>query len=299
VLDASNLSCTFLTNEFDEDLSEVDTSMFIPSLRADTLVFKLADQGVADRLAEASGVELAGGTDVVRAVKALATKFKGWGARSAAISTPPQFCAPQVDSGEYDAAVRKVLAGQELSGAEQCALQAGTIHAVAQACHETGMPFQIMYGAVRGAYPHGVYQGQDLPQGGDTIAGLLPLLNAYPQVTFCLSVLSDSQIHELNSYGWILQNVVLSGHWWYSTIPAYIQRDLAARVQSVPGNKLVGYYSDMYKLEFGLAKFNMYRRVMARTLASEFVEPGYGTEEQALDLARAMLRDNAARVFGL
>jgi glucuronate isomerase len=232
-------------------------------------------------------------------MKALAARFKGWGARSAAISTPPQFCAPAVDDADYDAAVRKVLKGEELSCDERCVLQAGTIHAVAEGCRETGMPFQIMYGAVRGAYPHGVYQGQDLPRGGDTIAGLLPLLNAYPDVTFCLSVLSDSQIHELNSYGWILQNVVLSGHWWYSTIPAYIQRDLAARLQSVPGNKLIGYYSDMYKLEFGLAKFNMYRRVMARTLAEEFIEPGYGTEEQAVELARAMLHGNAARIFGL
>jgi glucuronate isomerase len=55
----------------------------------------------------------------------------------------------------------------------------------------------------------------------------------------------------------------------------------------------------MYKLEFGLAKFNMYRRVLARTLADEFVQPGYGTEEQAVEMARSMLHGNAARIFGI
>jgi glucuronate isomerase len=55
----------------------------------------------------------------------------------------------------------------------------------------------------------------------------------------------------------------------------------------------------MYKLEFGLAKFNMYRRVLARVLARDFVQPGLGTEPQAVRIARAMLRDNAVRIFGL
>jgi len=154
-----------------------------------------------------------------------------------------------------------------------------------------------MYGALRNAYAHGVRQGRDLPHAGDSLHGLLPLLNAFPQVTFCLSVLSDSQIHELNSYGWILRNVALSGHWWYLNIPAYIERDLAARLQSAPRNKLIGYYSDMYKLEFGLAKFNMYRRVLARVLARDFVGIGLGSEEDAVEIARLLLRENAIRIF--
>lgn len=299
ILEASNLQCTFLTNEFDEDLSGVDLDLFVPSLRADTLVFKLAEPGVAARVAEASGLDIDGGAAMKDAVLALVKKFKGSGARSAAISTPPHFVAAAVDDSKYDTAVGKAVAGKELSRDEQKVLSAGTIFAVAEGCRQCNVPFQLMYGAVRGGYEHGVFQGQDLPQSGDTLAGLLPLLNAYPDVTFCLSVLSDSQIHELNSYGWILQNVVLSGHWWYSTIPAYIRRDLAARLQSVPRNKLIGYYSDMYKLEFGLAKFNMYRRTLALTLARDFIEPGYGTEDQALEIAAQMLHGNAARIFGL
>ncbi len=112
-------------------------------------------------------------------------------------------------------------------------------------------------------------------------------------------MLSESQIQELNSYGWIFQNVVLSGHWWYLNVPEYIAHDLGARLQSVPKNKLIGYYSDMYKLEFGLAKFNMYWRVLVHVLAGHFIEAGLGTEEEALALARQLLRENAIRIFRL
>src|SRR5262249_43663416 len=57
---------------------------------------------------------------------------------------------------------------------------------------------------------------------------------------------------------------------WYSNIPAFIEQDCTARLQCVPKIKQIGYYSDAYKLEFILPKFNMYRRILARILASSF-----------------------------
>ena len=297
IMDASRIEKVFLTNNFDEDLSQVDTSLFVPCLRADTLVFSLTDPAVRQSLEAVAGLALTDAASLKRALGTVVEKFRAAGAKSLAISLPPHFVAPVVGDGEFEAAVRDALKDEELGLDRQEALQSGVLFALAELCADCELPFQLMYGALRNAYAHGVHQGRDLPHAGDSIHGLLPLLNAFPQVTFCLSVLSDSQIHELNSYGWILQNVVLSGHWWYLNIPAYIGRDLAARLQSVPQNKLIGYYSDMYKLEFGLAKFNMYRRVLAGVLARDFVGIGLGSEEEALKIARLLLRDNAIRIF--
>ena len=53
--------------------------------------------------------------------------------------------------------------------------------------------------------------------------------------------------------------------------PAFIAADLTARIQALPKVKLLGYYSDAYKLEFILPKFNMYRKILAETLAGECV----------------------------
>jgi len=299
ILDRSRIEKVFLTNNFDEDLAGIDTAMFVPCLRADALVFGLEDPAVRAALEASSGVALTGAKSLKRALGAVVERFRGAGAKSVAISLPPSFVASVAGDREFKAAVRAALRGDDLSLDRQQALQSGVLFALAQLCADCELPFQVMYGALRNAYVQGVHQGRDLPHAGDTLHGLLPLLNAFPQVTFCLSVLSESQIQELNSYGWIFQNVVLSGHWWYLNVPEYIAHDLGARLQSVPKNKLIGYYSDMYKLEFGLAKFNMYRRVLVHVLAGHFIEAGLGTEEEALALSRQLLRENAIRIFRL
>ncbi len=112
-------------------------------------------------------------------------------------------------------------------------------------------------------------------------------------------MLTSAQNQELVSYSWIFPNVATNGHWWYSNIPTYIDRDLRARLQAVPKTKQLGYYSDAYKLEFVLPKYNMYRRILARILADDFVRPGVYEERRALDLARLLLRENTQRIFGV
>ena len=61
--------------------------------------------------------------------------------------------------------------------------------------------------------------------------------------------------------------------------------DCRSRLQAVPRTKQIGYYSDMYKLEFALPKFNMYRQVLAGVLAEDFVIARGWTETQAIERA--------------
>ena len=79
----------------------------------------------------------------------------------------------------------------------------------------------------------------------------------------------------------------------------HIEAELRARLEAVPRVKLIGYYSDMYKVEFGLPKFNMYRRILARVLARDFVQTGLMSERQAVETARMLLRDNPKRIFSV
>jgi glucuronate isomerase len=102
----------------------------------------------------------------------------------------------------------------------------------------------------------------------------------------------------LASHAWIFPNVVAHGHWWYANIPGIITRDLRERLQAAPLGKLVGYYSDAYKLEFVLPKFAMFRGILSKVLAEDLVEPGYLTEEQAVAAAIELLNGNARRIFG-
>jgi glucuronate isomerase len=55
----------------------------------------------------------------------------------------------------------------------------------------------------------------------------------------------------------------------------------------------------MYKLEFALPKFNMYRRILAQVLADDYVRTRIYSETEALELARLLLRKNVQRIFNV
>ncbi len=66
----------------------------------------------------------------------------------------------------------------------------------------------------------------------------------------------------------------------------------------MPKVKQIGYYSDAYKLEFVLPKFNMYRKILAETLADDAIRGQGWTADRALGLARHVLLENPRRIFG-
>jgi glucuronate isomerase len=277
VLRRSNLEKVFLTNDFDDPLEGFDTGLYVPCLRTDDLVFRLHEPSVRQRLARATGIEAGDAASLRRALTRLFEHFTRRGARACAISLPPDFTPrPNREDPTSREAVFWMLA---------------------EHCREFNLPFDLMIGVNRRVYRDGVYQGQDLFDQRTSLVQYAELFNTFPEVVFPISVLSSNQNQELVSHAWIFPNVVTSGHWWYSNVPAYIESDLRARLQAVPKTKQVGYYSDMYKLEFGLPKFNMYRRILARVLADDFVRPGCMTESGAVDLARHLLRDNVRRIF--
>ncbi len=96
-----------------------------------------------------------------------------------------------------------------------------------------------------------------------------------------------------------MPNVVTNGHWWYSNTPTFIEFDLASRLEAVPRTKQIGYYSDMYKLEFALPKFAMYKRILAKVLAERFVIDRNWSESDAIAFGKQILRGNVESIFGL
>jgi len=296
VLHHSNIEKVFLHNGFDDPLEGFDTNLYVPCLRTDDLVFHLNNPHVRKRLEMATGVDVADLASLRLALTKIFEHFTRHGAKACAISLPPHFEPRPVPDNLFAKTLPPML---DRPAEEHAMREMGVFWLVAEFCRAFKLPFDLMIGVKRKVYRDGVYQGQDLFDQRTSLIQYAELFNAFPDVTFCVSVLSSAQNQELVSYSWIFPNVMTSGHWWYSNIPAYIQPDLKARLQAVPKTKQIGYYSDMYKLEFGLPKYNMYRRVLAQILADEFVRPRIYTEPQALTLARLILRDNVRRIFNV
>ena len=300
VLQRSGLSAVFLTNDFDDPLEGFDTSVYIPCLRTDDLVFHLARPEVRERLQQSSATEVSSAASLRTAIGRLFERFVGKNARACAISLPPDFAPGGVAESSVESALQRLLAsGNETAASDRDLVAQFVFWTLAEFCAEFRLPFDLMIGVNRGVYREGVYQGQDLYDSRVSLIQYRDLLNGFPQVTFPISVLASVTNQELASYAWIFPNVVTNGHWWYSNTPTFIEHDAAARLEAVPRTKQVAYYSDMYKLEFALPKFNMYKRILSKILAERYVIDRGWTEQQAVTLGQQVLRGNVQSIFGI
>ena len=298
VLEQSRIEAVFLTNDFDDPLQGFDTNVYIPCLRTDDLVFHLANQEVRDRLEAATNTSLNSIADLRQAVAALFTHFKTNNAKACAISLPPSFRPSKISDGQATTALEQILAkGTGAEASHIAAMASWMFWTITQQCESHQLPFDLMIGVNRRVYPNGVSQGQDLYDSRVSLIQYQELLNAFPTVTFPISVLASVTNQELASYAWIFPNVVTHGHWWYSNTPTFIEHDTAARLEAVPQTKQIGYYSDMYKLEFALPKFRMYKRILSKVLAERYVIDRNWSEQRAIEFGSTILRGNVESVF--
>lgn len=288
VFNTTKLEKIFLTNEFDDPLKGFDTAKYVPCLRTDTLVFHMDKPETRRRLHAATGVHVHDASTLRKALATIFMHFTRNGAKACAISLPPQFHPAKFDDEHFY---------EQMQFHDYHDLAPGIFWTIAEFCRDFKLPFDLMIGVNRRVYEKGVFQGQDLFDQRTSLIQYKELFNAFPDVTFPISVLTSAQNQELVAYSWIFPNVLPNGHWWYSNTPPFIKKDLLERVTAVPKSKLIGYYSDAYKLEFVKPKYGMYRRILANVLADEFVRPMMLSEEQAVALGTRLLRDNVRDVF--
>jgi glucuronate isomerase len=298
VWNQTHLEAVFLTNDFDDPLDGWDTTKYVPCLRTDDLVLKLHEPTTAERLRRTTNVDVQDFATLKQAIGALFEKFVGRGARACAISLPPDFAPHRGAVKRAVTPIRRALNHLDLRPDEHAEIRRVVFWTLAEFCAEWKLPFDLMIGPVRNVYPAGVAGGRDLFDRRVSLYDYRELFNHFSGVTFPISTLSPDAGAELVAYSWIFPNVLPLGHWWYSNIPAFIAADLRARLQGVPKVKVVGYYSDAYKLEFVLPKFNMFRRLLAETLADDAIRGRGWSTDRALDLARHVLLENPRRIFG-
>ncbi len=298
VLKRSKIERIFLTNDFDDPLEGFDTYRYIPCLRTDDLVFHLCKSSVLDRLQSSSRVSISCLTDLKNAIAQRFEHFIRSNAKACAISLPPWFTPLNISDGDAEKSLSTLLTlGEDTPWEDKDRMSYWVFWELANNCQRHSLPFDLMIGVNRRVYPNGVYQGQDLYDSRVSLIQYAELFNAFPSVPFPISVLASVTNQELVSYSWIFPNVVCNGHWWYSNTPSFIARDLAARLEAVPRGKIIGYYSDMYKLEFALPKFRMFKRNLASVLATHFVLGLGWSEHRAIKLGKQVLRDNVETVF--
>lgn len=300
VLRESRVERIFLTNDFDDPLDDFDNHRYIPCLRTDDLVFHLHLPRTRERLASAGRTSIDTLRELASAIGQRFEHFLAHGAKACAISLPPWFSPRQVGASDVSCMAawdRMRSAGETCSEDDRKQIAYWVFWRLAEFCVEHRMPFDLMIGVNRRVYPGGVYQGQDLYDSRWSMIQYADLFNAFPRLRFPISVLTSVSNQELVDYAWIFPNVFPHGHWWYSNTPTFIEHDLRARLDAVPRNKLLGYYSDAYKLEFILPKYRMYKRILAKVLSQAVCIDRGKSETYAIELGAQILRGNVDAIF--
>ncbi len=78
----------------------------------------------------------------------------------------------------------------------------------------------------------------------------------------------------------------------------HIAQVMRERLDMVPANKQVGFFSDAYCVEWSFAKAVLVRKILARVLA-ERIELGQFDRASALGFARAILFDSPQSLLGM
>ena len=130
------------------------------------------------------------------------------------------------------------------------------------------------------------------------IADLADIVARHPKIRFNCFVASRHADQSLCTLCRGLPNLSLSGYWWHNFFPSAIQAVLEERLDMLPTNRQVGFFSDAYSIEWTYAKAEIVRRQVARVLARKVAQGQY-TAEESLAIARAILFETARELFGM
>lgn len=158
--------------------------------------------------------------------------------------------------------------------------------------HADKIVFQFSFGAE----PLPFETGSRLSQ--HTIAQLAEMIGRHPKLRFQCFLSSRHANQSLCTLARELPNFSLAGYWWHNFFPDVIQQVMTERLDMVPMNKQVGFFSDAYCVEWTYAKAIIVRKQLARVLAAK-IEQGQYTRTDALRIARGIVFESPQTLLGM
>ena len=131
-----------------------------------------------------------------------------------------------------------------------------------------------------------------------TIAQLAEIVSRHPTLRFQCFLSSRHANQSMCTLCRELPNLSLVGYWWHNFFPSTIRQVLEERLDMLPTNRQIGFFSDAYCVEWAYAKARIVKQELARVLA-EKVECGQYDVELAVDIAREILFDTPQTLLRL
>lgn len=132
----------------------------------------------------------------------------------------------------------------------------------------------------------------------ETISQLAEMLERHPRVHFQVFLSSAYQNQAICTLVRECPNLSVAAYWWHNFFPSIIQQVIAERLDMVPVNKQVGFYSDAYCLDWMFAKATMVRKQLAQVFAGKVLQGQY-TVDDALHIARQIVFETPQTLLGM
>src|SRR5262245_20745647 len=124
------------------------------------------------------------------------------------------------------------------------------------------------------------------------------MIGRHPRLRFECFLSSRHANQSLCTLARELPNLSLDGHVWHNFFPDVIRQVITERLDMLPVNRQIGFFSDAYCAEWSYAKAILVRKQLARVLA-EKVGQGQYSREDALQIARAILFESPQTLLGM
>lgn len=197
----------------------------------------------------------------------------------------------QVSASEAEAVFHRVTQAHgdtPVGFSEAKPLQDYMVHQIIGQAVERGLPIQVHTGFQN---DNGNFVTNSRP------THLVNLFMTYTRGKFNLLHGGWPYTQEFVSLAKAFPNVHADMAWTYIVGPRMAMRLLHELLESVPSNKILGFGGDYNFAEGAYAHARLARRVIRHVLA-ERIEDGTMSEGQALAVARRIMHDNAARMYG-
>ena len=189
----------------------------------------------------------------------------------------------------FNELVSKEAVSKSYTFAEVKPLQDYMMHAVLTLVQQHKLPIQIHTG---------LHAGNSNTITNSMPTHLINLFMEFPGVNFCLLHSSYPYGGELATLAKNFPNVFIDMCWSHIISPSYSERYLHEWLETVPANKIMAFGGDYCTIEGSWAHSVIARRVVARVLIDR-VKSGYFSEQEAVEIAGRLFRENALEVYKL
>jgi len=259
----------------------------------------MADPQSAELIEKATGVSIGKLADLEKALgqafenemqKAQRISPEGLAGIKCALAYTRTLAFDNVARPDAERAFEAIFSKSDLGQQEQPthkALQDYMMHRLVEQCAEHHLPMQIHTGMQAGNHSHVAWTNPSL---------LSNLLNEYPQVRFDIFHGGYPYLGEQASICKNNANCYADLCWLHIISPAMAKLHLHQLIDTVPGNKILGFGGDFLHVEGAYAHCKMAREITADVLADK-VEAGDLPEDHAAFLLERILYGNGKDLF--